>query len=326
MMRAAIVAILVVALVAVAAIAYIRPRGRSSRGTLPTLTGDEQGIAAELRRDIDALAGKIGERSVDIPAALHAAEEYIANELTATGLAVQRQTYDVAGVACSNVEVEIAGTSREEIVVVGAHYDTVPDSPGADDNASGVAATLALARRFAKEKPSRTVRFVFFVNEEPPHFLSADMGSYQYAKRSAERKEKIVAMLSIESIGFYDDRPGSQSYPPPLNFLYSNRGDFIGFVSNLGSRRLLGKVSSAFRKASFMPFEAAAAPASIPGIAWSDQWAFWEFGYPAVMITDTAIFRDPHYHTPLDRPRTLDFDRMTRVVSGLIGVVRDLSG
>ncbi|MEA2464856.1 MAG: hypothetical protein QOJ98_2603 [Acidobacteriota bacterium] len=279
-----------------------------------------------LRRDVAALCA-IEERNTLVPENLAHAAKLIEGELSSAGYEVERQTYDVSrdAVRADNLIVELRGTSRpEEIVVIGAHYDCVPGTVGADDNATGVAALLALARRFADAKPARTLRFVAFVNEEPPHFQSRDMGSWQYAKRCRDRREKIVAMVSLETIGYYDDARGSQQYPAPLAALYPDTGNFIGFASNVGSRALLSRCIKAFRAATPFPAESTAMPEAIPGIGWSDQWSFWQFGWSAIMVTDTAPFRNPHYHRPSDRPGTLDYERLAHVVDGLGGVVSDL--
>ena len=160
---------------------------------------------------------------------------------------------------------------------------------------------------------------------ETPSFPTGDMGSRHYADAAVVRGERIVAMLSVESIGYYADEPGSQRYPFPLNLAYPDRGDFIAFVSNLRSRRLLHRSIGAFRDHARFPTQGAAAPWWVPGVWWSDQWAFWRRGYPAIMITDTAPNRNVFYHTPGDTPDKLDYGRMARVVEGLAAVVRDLT-
>lgn len=298
--------------------------GRSHRGALPPPTETQRALASELRRDVDLLAR--APRSVPLHENLDAAAAHIERELTAAGYRVLRQPYEAEGVACSNLEVELRGVSRPgEIVIVGAHYDSVDETPGADDNASGTAALLALARRFAAERPARTLRFVFFTNEEPPYFKTGAMGSYVYARRSHERGENIVAMLSLETIGYYDTRRGSQVYPPGLRSMYPDTGDFIAFAGNMASRALVARCVGTFRRSVQFPAEGAALPEVIQEIGWSDQWSFWQFGWKGLMVTDTAPFRNPHYHRPSDVPETLDYDRMARVVEGLQAVARELS-
>ncbi|MCX7892685.1 MAG: M20/M25/M40 family metallo-hydrolase [Burkholderiales bacterium] len=286
-----------------------------------------EAAAARLAGHVAKLAGEIGERHVRRPRALAAAARYIERELAALGYAVRRQTYDAGGVPSSNLEVEIPGAGAAgEIVLAGAHYDTVPGSPGADDNASGVAALIELARAFTDLRPARTLRLVAFVNEEPPFFYFGEMGSKVYARAARARGDDIRVMLSLEMLGCYSDRPGSQAYPPFLRWFYPDRGDFIGFVSNLRSRGALGALARAFRESSDFPMERLAAPALVPGVALSDQISFWKQGYPAVMVTDTAFYRYRHYHRATDTPEQLDYARMARVVAGLAGALARLAG
>ena len=300
---------------------------RRRGGTRPFAPSQAQrALSNELRRDVAALCVN-GPRNTFAPESLIAAAQYIERSLATSGYSVERQAFPIEqdSVTVVNLIAEIRGSSRrEEIVVIGAHYDSAGDAPGADDNASGVAALLALARTFAGTNPERTLRFVAFANEEPPHFQTRDMGSWQYARRCKERGETIVAMLSLESLGYYDPSPGSQHYPRPLAAIYPDRGDFIGFAGNLRSRALVSTCVRAFRTASAFPAESAVLPEVIPEIGWSDQWSFWQFGWPALMVTDTAPFRNPHYHTLSDLPETLDYERMAAAVEGLTGVVRAL--
>lgn len=307
----------------------IRMPGRSFRGPLPRLTDAQRALADELFRDVDMLAGVIGKRNVYYAKGLAAAAESLERSLTDAGYAVERQSYEVFGVRCDNLIVEIAGaTWPDEIIIVGAHYDSVDDSPAANDNASGVAATLALARRFTQntQPPARTLRFVLFVNEEPPHFQTEAMGSLVYARRCHARGESIAGMISLETIGCYSDEPGSQQYPiAPIGWLYPDTGNFIGFVCNTASRALVRAAIKSFRAHAQFPSEGAALPGWITGVGWSDQWSFWQCGYPALMITDTAPFRYPHYHTEHDTPDKIDYQRMARVVEGLEAVVAELA-
>ena len=209
--------------------------------------------------------------------------------------------------------------------MVGAHYDTVRSTPGADDNASGVAALLALAADFAPSQPARTLRFVAFANEEPAFFQSELMGSRVYARACRVRGEKIVAMVCLESIGYYSDVKESQRYPFPLSLFYPSRGNFLAIVGNRESRALVKLVTKTIRETKAIPCESAALPGSWTGVGWSDHWSFWQEGYPAVMATDTATFRNPNYHRPTDTPVTLDFPRMAAAVRGLRAVVAELA-
>lgn len=303
----------------------IRMPGAPHAGPLPALTASQHALAERLRQHVQTLAGDIGERSAARYDAVNEAASHLDSVLGSLGYLVHRQEYMARGRPYANLEVELPGASAPgDIVVVGGHYDTAPGAPGADDNASGVAAVVELARAFAGTAPERTLRFVLFSNEEPPSFPSADMGSRHYADAAAARGERIVAMLSIESIGYYDLEPGSQRYPFPLNLAYPNTGDFIGFVGNLRSRHLVRRAIATFRSHSGFPSQGAAAPWWVPGVWWSDHWAFWRKGYPAIMITDTAPYRNVFYHTRDDTPDRLDYARMARVVDGLTAVIADL--
>jgi Zn-dependent M28 family amino/carboxypeptidase len=235
-----------------------------------------------------------------------------------------RYPYQVRNVECANLEVTRRGTSRpEEIILVGAHYDSVEGCPGANDNGSGVAALLELSRQIPP-LPC-TVRFVAFVNEEPPFFQTDQMGSRVYAKLARQRGDDIHAMLALETIGYYNDKPGSQRYPAFFRFFYPDRGNFIAFVSDLSSRLLLHKTIAAFRAQVDFPAECCATFAAVPGVDWSDHASFWREGYPAVMVTDTAPFRYPFYHTPEDTPDKIDYTRLAQVTEGLGGVIATLA-
>jgi hypothetical protein len=247
--------------------------------------------------------------------------------LAAAGYEVTEQEYDVSGVRCLNLDVEIPGeTQPKEIVVIGAHYDTVYGTGGANDNTSGVAAMLALARRFSGRTLDRTLRFVAFVNEEPPFFQTDQMGSRVYARWRRQRGDNVVAMLSLETIGYYDDASRSQKYPMPFGLFYPSEGNFIGIVGSIGSRALVRRIVGTFREHEPFPCEGGALPAAVPGVGFSDHWSFWQEGYPAAMVTDTAMYRYPYYHHSGDTIDKVDFDGMARVVRGLEKVIGDLAG
>jgi len=301
--------------------------GSSHEGPLPPAGDREQAAEARLRRDVEALALRIGPPDLyEHPEALRLAADYVADELQAAGYAVRRHPFDVYGKQVENLDAELPGKDRTaEVLVVGAHYDSVPTTPGADDNASGVAAMLEIARLLAREKPARAIRFVAFVNEEPPHFKQETMGSLVYARACAAANEELVGVLVLEMLGYYDERPGTQSYPPPLGLIYPDRGDFVGFVGELSARPLVQRAVEHFRALVPFPSEAISAPSFVPGIDFSDHWSFTQAGYPALMVTDTAFYRSAHYHQPTDTPATLDFPRLARVTVGLADVVRRLA-
>ncbi|MGB5718205.1 MAG: M28 family peptidase [Gammaproteobacteria bacterium] len=317
----------VVPLVILAGIWFVTAMpGSSWTGPLPPLTDREQVIHDHLKRHVAALAGRIGERNVWRPEAMAAAAAYIRKTFEDAGYEVNVQPFASRGVTVSNIEAVLFGDGAADgIIVVGAHYDSVADCPGADDNASGVAALLELARMLAGTTLSRSVRFVAFANEEAPFFYGDEMGSNRYAARAQAQGEHVEAMLSLETLGYFTNQPGSQQYPFPFSYLYPVTGNFIGFVGNLTSRSLVRQVIGAFRASTAFPSEGVAAPSGIEGIHWSDHWSFWQAGYPAIMVTDTAPFRYPYYHTANDTPAQLDYTGLARVTGGLAEVVAVLA-
>lgn len=303
----------------------IRMPGQSYQGLLEPLNDEEQRIKDNLFHHIHYLAHTIGERNITIPGSLDKSAEYIAESFASLGYDVSFQEFESSGQVVRNIEVEMKGRSLEdEILVIGAHYDSVAGAIGANDNGSGVAAVLELARLLKDSQPERTIRFVAFVNEEPPYFQTNEMGSLVYAKRSHEREENIVGMMSIETIGYYSDKPDSQKYPFPLHLFYPSEGNFIGFISNYPSRKFLTKTIGSFRDVAKIPSEGAAITQLVPGVGWSDHWSFWQYDYPAIMITDTAPYRYPHYHTYDDTVDKVNTENAARVVSGMVEVIRGL--
>lgn len=305
--------------------AWLSTPGPRHSGPQPPLTAREQALKTELREAVTMLAGTIGERHLYKPQPLERAADWITAELEAAGYAVARQPYTTRGQTLENLEAVLPGAALpNEVVVVGAHYDTVFHAPGANDNGSGVAALLALARAFKAKKPDRTLRFVAFANEELG-FQTEAMGSLVYARRCREQQEAIVGMLSLETMGYYTDAPDSQSFPANfLKWIYPSTGNYVAFVGDTASRSLVARCIESFRTHTPFPAEGTALPDAIPGVGWSDQWAFWQQGYPALMVTDTAPFRYTHYHTPEDRPEQLNYDAFARVVGGLEAVLDDL--
>ena len=300
--------------------------GARHRGPLQPLGVGDQQLLATLKAHVAAVASE--EHNAGHPEALERSARYIESTLSGLGYAVSRQEFETEGVKVRNLEVRRTrpGIGKPRLVVVGAHYDSAQGAVGADDNGSGVAALLELARLLKSVQPGEglEMRLVFYVNEDLPWFATEKMGSIVHASGLAREGREVVAMLSLETIGWYSDAQGSQRYPFPFNLLYPSTGDFIGFVANPRSRSLLHRVIGSFRGHAAFPSEGGVGLESIAGVSWSDQWAYWKFGWPAVMVTDTAPFRYPHYHTLRDTPDKLDYDRLTRVVRGLEGVVRDL--
>ncbi|MDD5629679.1 MAG: M28 family peptidase [Elusimicrobia bacterium] len=288
--------------------------------------------AARLEADVRVLSTRLLPRDFEHPAGLDRAAAYIKGRLAEAGGKVSEQVYTFTEWDRRNRKVErgpyrnvIAsfGPDTEELLVVGAHYDAYGSLPGADDNASGVAGLLELARLLGGRPPALRTELVAFTLEEPPQFGGADMGSARYAAALKSRGARLRAMLALEMIGRFSDQPGSQRYPLPLlRLFYPGRGDFAAVV---GRGELNRAVKRAMRSASGLPVVSLAAPASLPGVDYSDHSSFWAQGYPAVMITDTAFYRNPDYHTSQDTADRLDYRRMAQVVDGVSTAVLELA-
>ena len=292
----------------------------------PAVSADEA-LEVSLRADVTQLARGFGERNVEnTPDALERTATWLSERLTSLGYAVKEEKYPVGERSVKNLIVEKAGSTRpSEIIVIGAHYDSAHGTPGADDNGSGVAAGLALAAQVMKAKPARTVRFVFFTNEEPPFFRTKSMGSEVNAKATRARGDDVKAMLALETMGYFSDEAHSQHYPWPFSIAYPSTGNFIAFVGNSESRDLARECVRVFREHGKVASEGAAIPAFVEGADWSDHGPFWRQDYRAVMVTDTAPFRNPHYHEGTDVPERVDFRRLALTTEGLFAVVEALA-
>ncbi len=331
--RVALMTLLGVVALLVGLLLYCIPMpGKSLQGPLPKPTALEAEVAKRLRDHVEKLAVDIGPRRATLGDSLDRAERYLLAEAgttaqTVPGATLRREALSGAPGNPANIVLDLPGKQAGPIVLVGAHYDTDQGgTPGANDNGSGTAAALVLAERLARVAHQLPIRIVFFANEEMPYFATPAMGSLQHAIGCRKRGEALRAVLSLETMGYYSEEPGSQKYPAPLSALYTDRGNFIGFVGNLQSRSLVRELVGSFRQHATLPSEGAALPAALPGVGWSDHWAFWQQGYPAVMVTDTAVFRDPTYHRKSDIAPNLDFDRLARVVVALEPVLRELAG
>jgi Zn-dependent M28 family amino/carboxypeptidase len=299
---------------------------KSYAGQLPPLTREQLEIANHLSQHVKYLSETVGERNLTKEGSLQATTDYIENQFRLKGYSVKEQIYSVQGHEVRNLGVIIPGRDTTAgTVVVGAHYDSVSGSPGANDNASGVAAVLELARIWQGAVQRKPIRLILFVNEEPPSFQTADMGSLVYARQLQSEHVSVSAMISLETIGYFSDVVGSQKYPPMLSLFYPDRGNFIAFVGNPESRSLVRRSVRKFRETTGFPSEGIAAPADWPGVGWSDHWSFWQQNYPAIMVTDTALFRYRFYHTPFDTADRVDFEKMARVVEGVQRVVEALA-
>jgi Zn-dependent M28 family amino/carboxypeptidase len=283
-------------------------------------------ISAErLRRDVEILCGEFTPRSFRSPENLDRAAAWIEGELRAAGLAVEIQEYEIGRGRYRNVIARREGSDKTVgATVIGAHYDAFDDFSGADDNASGVAALLELARTLPLEQPRKDQYLVAFSTEEPPFFATKDMGSYRLARSLKEKNVKVDLMVSLEMLGYFSDEPGSQRFPlPGLGFLYPSTANFIAVVGDLASGGPIKRTKMGMRAARGIPVHSFRAPGALPGVHWSDHYSFRRLGYSAVMVTDTAFMRYAHYHTAQDTPEKLDYERMAEVVLALHGILAD---
>jgi hypothetical protein len=320
------VLLLLAGLAAAAWYSFVVP-GRPHEGPLPPPTAEERAMAERLRVDVTAIASV--PHNVQHYEAFERAAQHIEGVLQGLGYAMDPQVFTVAGRAVRNIEATREPktiTADTQTLVLGAHYDSFEDAPGANDNGTGTAAVLELARLLKDWQPARTrVRYVLFVNEEPPYYRTPDMGSLRYVQRLVERKEKVRGMLSLETLGAFSDEPGSQTYPPPFGLFYPSTANFVAFVGLPGSRTFLHEVIEPFRKHTAFPSLGGISTDYIDGIGWSDHWSFSRQGFPAVMVTDTALFRYKHYHLPSDTPDKVDYAKLARITKGMERVVREIA-
>jgi Zn-dependent M28 family amino/carboxypeptidase len=271
-----------------------------------------------LKEHVRALSVTFHPRDHRHPENLERAADYLAHTLSRAGGRVRSELYTAGGELYRNV-IATFGPDSGERLIIGAHYDAAEGAPGADDNASGVAGLLELAAWLGAHPPPMRVDLVGFTLEEPPHFRRDTMGSKVHARALRSQGVAVRAMISVESIGYFSDAPDTQRYPvAALKLRYPTEGNFIALVGRTDEEALLRTVQRAMDAAnSGLPSESLAAPRGLKGVDFSDHGSFWDEGYPAIMVTDTALFRNPHYHEPTDTWDTLDYGRMARVVQGL---------
>jgi Zn-dependent M28 family amino/carboxypeptidase len=292
----------------------LTPFTASTQNGVPMETSE-----ANLLSTVKYLSEEIGERSYrDVPE-LNKAADYIENAFRSYGCTPARQAFGYRGKTYYNIISEVKGTNqaKKEILIIGAHYDTVVGTPGADDNASGVAGLLELARLTASQPAERTIRFAAFSLEEPPAFGTNNMGSYAYAKSVKEENVKVFGMISLEMIGYFCEEKGCQEYPPVVGWFFPSKGDYISFVGNFSSGSFTKKVKESFLSTSRFPIESLNTFSSITGVDFSDHRNFWIFGFDAFMMTDTSFYRNPNYHQAEDTLEKLDFKKMREFVAGL---------
>jgi len=301
--------------------------GKTMSSALLPLSDAQKELSERLQKHVLKLAGDIGERHYGEVKAYNQAADYIVDIFKQNELVPYEDEFGDK-LQYRNIIAEHYGTTlADEVIVVGAHYDTVWLSRGADDNASGVAVMLEIAKQLKKKQLNRTIRFVAFANEENPHFLTDNMGSLFHVKRADDRGNNIVSMISLEMLGYYSDEANSQNYPSPFSWFYPDKANFVAFVSDFKSRSILRKSIKYFREAEQFPSEGLTAPVLlVRNVQRSDHAAFWRYNIPAFMVTDTGAYRNYAYHNAKDVPETLDYDSMSRVTSGLISMVERLAG
>lgn len=284
---------------------------------------DEKTIRKNLYHHVEYLSVKIGERHLWKENSLEMASDYINSILESIGYDIWNQGFKCYGREVSNIIAQKKG-ENEESIIVGAHYDTVPGTPGADDNASAVAVVLELGRLFKNANPQKTIHFVLFVNEEPPCFGSSNMGSMVYAKYVKEKGIPISVMVSLEMVGFFSEAE-IQDYPiPVMSFFYPKKANYIGVVGNFRSRRYVSIFKKGIRRFSKIVTQSLTAPEFFGGINLSDNYSFWHHGFRAIMITDTSFFRNKNYHQESDTIETLDFDKMVELVKGIYHTILNM--
>lgn len=292
---------------------------------------DKSRIESNLRLHVDRLAGLIGPRYLQKPKTIQATMGYIEGQWGDMGYHSSHECYDAIGDQATNLIVEQSGSKRaDEIILLGAHYDTVYSTPGADDNASAVAVLLEVSRLLREHPCKRTIRYVAFACEEPPYFNVGAMGSQHHARQARMRGDKIRGMLCLEMVGYYSTDDNSQTVPPLIpkwmRRFFPHRGDFLAAVGNMPSWRLCWNFRRGFKRgARSMPLFSICLPEKIREIRLSDNSSFWDQGYPALMLTDTSFLRNPNYHRSTDTPDTLDYQRMTEVTLGVASAVRYLA-
>lgn len=295
--------------------------GWQNFGKSPEILLKDKGLVERLKAHVTKFSYDIGDRSVFKYAQLTQAADYIAEQFKELGFDVEFQEYLLYRKQVKNIIAKKSGkTKPEEVIIVGAHYDTC-FNPGANDNASAVAGLIELAKLIKTRENARTIKLIAFVNEEPPFFKTSDMGSFIYASRAKAEDEDIKIAIILETVGYYSDKPFSQRYPPFLGPFYPNRANFIAVIGNFKVKKQAKEFTQLFKRHSRFPIRSTVLFDFIPGVDFSDHWSFWQMGFPALMVTDTAFYRYPHYHTDSDTFEKLNYKSLAVVIEGLEGVL-----
>ena len=283
-------------------------------GTYRNVRSDNK-LDTALEAHVKKLSDEIPKKSKSGYDRINITAEYIKSEFKKAGYTPEIQEYKINSMEYQNIFVTKKGLT-DKLLVIGAHYDTYMN-PGADDNQSGVAVLLETAKLSATIDTTDTIVFVAFVNEEPPNFQTDDMGSFVFAKGLKEKKADVSGAIILECVGYYSEAFGSQTYPPLFGLFYPNKGNFITVVSNFNSKKLAARVEKKFRSITSLPVSKAVTFDFVPGVDFSDNWGFWKEGYPSIILTDTAFYRNPNYHTSKDVYDELDYERMAEIVEVL---------
>ena len=279
-----------------------------------------------LKRHVKYITDEIGERNVRKSLALHRAAHYIQQQLTMMGYEVEHQAFNTKGVKCENLQATKTGKDHpDDIILICAHYDTSKDCPGANDNASGIAAMLEVARYFTHINPDRSIRFVALANEKPPYTGTEKSGSWIYAHQASQRRDKIRTAIILESLGYYNNANSSQLYPPFMGIFHPRQGNFLAMASNLGSMGAMRKFAKYFKKHSNFRFETMVAQNFLPWVKWNNSNPFWVSGYNAFILSDTTEYRYPFYNSGRDTPEKIDYQCLTFVTQGLMRAVEELA-
>jgi len=313
--KLAVVALFLVVGPAVMVVMTVQPSFKQYPPSVKQIDSDR------LRSHVVMLSETFAPRNYKHYGNLEKTAEYVSSHLSRAGGKMSEQVYEVKGRKYRNV---IASFGPETLsrIVVGAHYDGFGDTPGADDNASGIAGLIELAYLLGQTELDQHVELVAYTLEEPPFFRTSEMGSARHAYRLRKAGTDVDVMLCLEMIGYFSDKADSQRFPSVLlGLLYPNEGNYIAVIGSMGDRKLVKQVKVSMRSATDLPVHAMCAPEGFPGLDFSDHLNYWANGYKAVMITDTAFMRNARYHQKSDTADTLDFDRMSNVVLGVYEAV-----
>jgi Zn-dependent M28 family amino/carboxypeptidase len=305
---------------------FTKMPGDSPAMSTAPMTEEEKASADRMKDTCEMLAHQIGQRSTAKVGNLALARDYIEGKLAKVSLHAKEKPFTTRGFSGVNVEVEVEGSGTvADVLVLGAHYDTEPYSPGGGDNASGCAVLLEVAKGLAGKIHNRAIDIVFFDFGSERFAGTGDAGSHYWVQNARSDGKRIAAMLSFDSIGRFSEDAGSQGGPFPLSVCYPGKGNFLMFSGDLGTRDLVQDCVEAWRGTADFPCEGVTLPGFIPGLDSSDHYAFRQYGWPAIVVSDTGPYRSKEYGTPEDTADHLNYPVMAKVVSRLVKLVERLA-